>query len=76
MTTDPHLFTGGDHLALDRLSAEVSLVRSTPTLPALQVQQATELASGAEQGQDQPSTSSVLVTLSYTVKVLEIRGWE
>ena len=30
-------------------------MRSTPTLPALQVQQATELASGAEQGQDRLS---------------------
>ena len=55
-------------------------MRSTPTLPALQVQQAAELASGAEQGQDQPSTSSVLVADGIPPipsKVLKkIRKWE
>lgn len=65
--TSTHL-TGGDHLALACLSVEASLVRSTPTLPALQVQQATKLASGAEQDQGQPSTSLVLVAPSYTIK--------
>ena len=66
--------------ALARLPAEVSLVRTTPTLPALQVQQLAELPTGAEQGQNQPSTSSVLIADGIPPipsKVLEkIRRWE
>ena len=66
--------------ALARMPAEVSLVRTTPTLPALQVQQLAELSTGAEQGQNQPSTSSVLVADGIPpipLKVLEkIRRWE
>ena len=66
--------------ALARLPAEVSLVRTTPTPPALQVQQLAELSTGAEQDQNQPSTSSVLVADGIPPipsKVLEkIRRWE
>ena len=83
MTTDSHIlssFTGAGRPALAHLPVKVLLVRSTPTLPALQVQQAAELGPGAEQGQDQPSTSSVLVAdgiLPIPSKVLEkIRKWE
>ena len=66
--------------ALAHLPAEVSLVRTTPTLPALQVQHLVELSTGAEQGQNQPNTSSVLVADGISPipsKVLEkIRRWE
>ena len=83
VTIDSHIlssFTGAGRPALAHLPAEVLLVRSTPTLPALQVQQAAELGPGAEQGQDQPSTSLVLVTDGIPPipsKVLEkIRKWK
>ena len=72
--------TGAVLPALARLPAEVSLVRTTPTLPAFNVQQPAELAVGAEQSQDQPSTPSVLVADGIPPipsKVLEkIRRWE
>ena len=56
-----HPSTGAALPALTRLLAEVSLVRTTLTPPGLQVQLLAELVAGAEQGQDRPSTSSVLV---------------
>lgn len=72
--------TGATLPALARLPAEESLVRTTPTLPALKVQQPSNQSIGAEQGQDLPSISSVLVADSIPPipkKVLEkIRRWE
>ena len=47
--------------ALARLPAEVSLVRTTPTLPAFQVQQQSDKPTGMEQDHIPPTTSSIIV---------------
>ena len=82
--TDTYLshypFIGGVGSALAQLPAEASLVRTTPTLSALQVQQLTDPPSGMEQGHVPPATSSIIVADGIPpipLKTSEkIRRWE
>ena len=66
--------------ALGRLPAEVSLVRTTPTLPAFQVQQQSDKPTGMEQDHIPPTTSSIIVADGIPpipLKISEkIRRWE
>ena len=71
---------GGVQSALAQLPVEVSMVRTTPTLSALQMQQQTDPPSGMEQGHVPPATSSIIVADSIPpipLKTSEkIRRWE
>ena len=60
-TLSYYLCIGAVLPALAWLPAEVSLVRTTPTLPAFQIQQQTDQPTGMEQGHIPPTTSSIIV---------------